>query len=70
LPKSILSVAVIAHVSFRWNKKSPPWLVPAGFLISLVQALIQAGRVRRHVRHVVMVRMTMMYANLHPVEKL
>jgi hypothetical protein len=44
--------------------------VPAGFLISLVQALIQAGRVRRHVRHVVMVRMTMMYANLHPVEKL
>jgi hypothetical protein len=35
-----------------------------------VLALVLAEGVRRHVRHMVVVRMTMMYANLHPVENL
>jgi len=62
-------VVVIVRISFPEIKK-PAWAVAGGLLlISLLLALVEAGRVRRHVRHMVMVKMTMMYANLHPVEK-
>jgi len=47
--------------------KNPPTLsAPAGSWISkLVGLLLKTAAIRRHVRHVMMVMMTMVYANLH-----
>jgi hypothetical protein len=48
------------------NGKSPPVLcAPAGFFRILVWPLTQARQFRRHARHVMMVVMTMVNANLH-----
>jgi hypothetical protein len=52
--------------------KKPAFAFSAGGLLagSLMLALVLTEGVRRHVRHMVMVRMTMMGADLHPVQKL
>jgi hypothetical protein len=51
--------------------KKPAFAFSAGGLLAdLWLALVLTDGVRRHVRHMVMVRMTMMGADLHPVQKL